>query len=459
MAVLGKIVTVLSANTAQFEKGLNRAKRRMHKFGQDVVRVGGQLAGMGIAAGAAALGGLAMMTRSGLESVDALAKTSDKLGLTTEQLATLQHGARLAGMEEDALGLAIQRMTVGLGEAAAGTGEAKKALEDLGLDATALAAAGPYEAFRKIAEALSNVTNSSVRAAAGAKIFGARGLAIVNMTTQGAAGIDAMAAETERLGLSLSRVDAAKVEAANDAMTRVGEAIMAIGQRLAIELAPFIDAIAAQFTEFATTGEGMAGRVTEAVGWMVSAIEKLANSFNFAKAVFLALRSVVRALFSALLKVLGTIMRAMEWMPKLGGEIKKFRLELDAIANVSWEAAGEDMNSALDAWEDMERNKLGDQFRRWVDKVRADAQGRAEKVAADANRKLEPVAGGMEYWEKRQGQYGLEYISNKSTFGGAPGKRSMEPVYKAKPEMAEPPEFGGGAATAIAINRRAYASV
>ena len=462
MAVLGKIVTVLSANTAQFEKGLNRAKRRMHKFGQDVVRVGGQLAGLGMAAGAAALGGLAMMTKSGLESVDALAKTSDMLGISTEQLAAFQHAAKIAGVEQSALEMALRRMTIGIGEAAMGTGEAKDAIRELGLTADDLMTAGPYQAFRRIADALSKVTLSSRKAALAADLFGSRGLAMINMMSEGSRAIDEAATQTVRFGTAISRVDASKVEAANDAMSRLSEIVEGLKMRLAIELAPYIEDVTNRFINWATEGEGAAGKITTAIGWIVDALSRVVNAVNYLRGTFLLLKATVEGLAGAMAKSMASSMwvaQIGEKIPGIGDALHGLRMDLEGIAKVGSEDAAKDLEAATEAFDQAANNRMGEGFKRWADQVVRDANARAAEIGNSLKKQAAAGAGGTVFgtdWTLRDV---FPDFFRAPAFAGAAGKRSLEPTYKAKPEVAEPPAFGLGGATAIAINRRAYASV
>ena len=91
-------------------------------------------------AGVAGLGALVQTSRT---AVDELGKVSDKLGISTERLAGLQHAAELTGNSTRNLNLGLQRMVRRVAEAAEGTGEAQNALAELGLDAKELAQLSP----------------------------------------------------------------------------------------------------------------------------------------------------------------------------------------------------------------------------------------------------------------------------------------------------------------------------
>src|SRR5690554_184809 len=66
---------------------------------------------------------------------DNAAKTADKLGLSIETLQELRYAGERSGIGANTIDMAMQRMVRRLAEAAKGSGEAKGALEELGMDA------------------------------------------------------------------------------------------------------------------------------------------------------------------------------------------------------------------------------------------------------------------------------------------------------------------------------------
>ena len=60
-----------------------------------------------------------------------------------------------------------------------------------------------------------------------------------------------MAKESELLGLSMSRVDAAQIEAANDSITRAQGVFEGIGNQIAVSLSPLVSELAANFYQSA----------------------------------------------------------------------------------------------------------------------------------------------------------------------------------------------------------------
>src|SRR2546426_591780 len=76
----------------------------------------------------------------------------------------------------------------------------------------------PEEALKGIADGLSKMENPAQRAAAAVAIFGKAGQGMLPMLLGGAEALSAAQREAEKLGLTFSRLDAAKVELANEAM-------------------------------------------------------------------------------------------------------------------------------------------------------------------------------------------------------------------------------------------------
>lgn len=205
------------------------------------------------------------LTRS-FEEVDKLAKTSAKLGLTTNALVGLRHAANQTGVASDTLDMALQRMVRRVSEAALGTGEAVAAIRELGIDAKKLAALSPEKQFREIADAINRVESSSDRVRLAFKLFDSEGVSLLNTLRLGSDGLQKMDADARRLGISIGTMDARKVEVAADAMDRVRKSIEGISLQFAVGLAPAIAVIAEDIASMVATMSGMGGGPVGMVG-------------------------------------------------------------------------------------------------------------------------------------------------------------------------------------------------
>lgn len=229
---------------------LKKIRKELSDFGDHAVDSFKNVATYAAVAGTAAVAAFAALVSQSLQTGDDLAKTADKLGLTTEALAGLHLAAELSNVGISTMDMALQRMTRRLSEAAAGGGEAKDAIKELGLDAVKLNAMNPDQAFQEIAEAMGKVDNQSDKVRLAFKLFDSEGVALVNTLKLGKEGLKAAAAEADALGIALSRVDAAKMEAAGDAMAKVGLAAQGVGNIITVEVAPIIEALSDEIVEY-----------------------------------------------------------------------------------------------------------------------------------------------------------------------------------------------------------------
>src|SRR5690606_34764598 len=100
------------------------------------------------------------------------AKLADRLGLTTEALAGLNHAAELSGVSQESLSRSMEKMLNTIGEAAGGSKTATVALGRLGLSAEQMASMSADQQLAAIADGLNSVASPAERAAAAQDIFG-----------------------------------------------------------------------------------------------------------------------------------------------------------------------------------------------------------------------------------------------------------------------------------------------
>ena len=87
-------------------------------------------AGLGAVMGVASVGAFISQMTS---TADKIGKVSAKLGISTDALQKFRFGAEQSGVSASTFDMAIQRMTRRVSEAREGTGEAKKALKEMGI--------------------------------------------------------------------------------------------------------------------------------------------------------------------------------------------------------------------------------------------------------------------------------------------------------------------------------------
>lgn len=235
---LGTLTLDLIAKIAGFEAGMDKAARKSKSTMDGIQKQVNNAAKAFAAFGTAAVASTVALVRSQINLADATSKTADRLGFTTEELSKLRYAAEMTGVAGNTFDMAMQRMTRRLGEATTGAGEAVKALQELNLDAQALSDAGPAEAFKTIADALSQIPNQSDRVRLAFKFFDSEGVKLVNTISGGRAGIEAFGDELERLGGVIDSKAAKQAEQFNDNLNRFQRTISGTGNELAISLLP-----------------------------------------------------------------------------------------------------------------------------------------------------------------------------------------------------------------------------
>ena len=78
---------MLAAVTGRFEKGMKRATRGVKRFDRTIDASARRVRMFGLALSGAAVAGMTVMVKRQFAMIDTLAKVSDKLGITTEDLA------------------------------------------------------------------------------------------------------------------------------------------------------------------------------------------------------------------------------------------------------------------------------------------------------------------------------------------------------------------------------------
>ncbi len=399
--------------TAAFGKSVDEAKQFERGVGGALKGAGTALVGITKAAVtfAAAMTAVGVATATamvavGMESVDSMAKLSDKTGISTEKLAGLKVQAELTGVSFESLTAGMIRGQRAVGEAANGNAELSKSFTQLGLDISKLRTMSPDQQFGAIADALNGVGNASERTRLQFQIFGRSGVELTNIIRAGSEGMAEGAKEAERLGLSFSRIDAAKVEAANDSIQRLKLLLTGVSQQLAIASAPYLDAIATKMLEATGSAEQMHTRVQSVMEGVAYAIGVGADALHILNIAWKGVQVVVTAfgqvfynvmnaqvtIIAEVAKVIGTIFEAV--FTKIGSTAEYFLNKLaDGVSYFNEEAASElrAMGQSVNATASGIGSAVSDMVKSTADgftEVTSGLATEANKAGADARAEL-----------------------------------------------------------------------
>lgn len=247
-AVIGALRVNLGLNSAGFRSGLDQSQSRLSRFGSFAK-------GAFVAMGAAALGAAAAMgavVKSAINSADEISKMSQRVGVSVENLSRLAYAGSLADVSLDTLGTSFSKLAKNMTDIAMGKGAAAKAaLDALGVTAFNLDGSlrAPDAVLASIADRFATMPDGATKTALAIQLFGRAGADMIPMLNGGSAGLASMAAEADRLGITLDTKSARAAEQFNDQITRFQAIFQGIANKIMVALLPALNEFAAVLTD------------------------------------------------------------------------------------------------------------------------------------------------------------------------------------------------------------------
>lgn len=275
-----------------FNRAMERAKNDLDKAGSSAKKTGSEVSGLArsmstIAAieigrvvvdGFQAIGSVFTRVSSQItslvtsvnSSIDTLNDFSARTGIGVEALQGYSLAAKLAGVDAEAFGVAVQKLGVNIGKANPGDAF-DKSLRGIGLSVAELKALAPEQQFAAIGDAISQLPTAADRAAAAVQVFGKQGAALAPLFREGAASIEELRDRAERLGIIVSETQVNNVADMNDAFDLVSATVQGITGQVIGNLAPAVTAVVDEFLKFVeefsgtqgTGGTGIANAITD----------------------------------------------------------------------------------------------------------------------------------------------------------------------------------------------------
>ncbi len=404
MATIASLSVNLGMDTVAFDRGAGRAISSLKSIEKSSFATSVATGALAVGSAVSFLGekafqagrAIASMVSQTIDSIDALKDAAQTAAITTDALGALQYAATLNGSSAEAVTNAIQVMNRQLGKAAADGGPVADALSRIGLSAQDLISMAPDQAFAAIAEGISQIENPMQRAAVAQDIFGKSSRNVLNVLALGKQGLADSAAEAARFGVALSQVDAEKVGAAKDALDRAGFAIEGIKNKIAIELAPFIELAANKFADLAAkVGGPVASAIVTGIEIIAKGVAQVVDILDVFDAGWLVIKATVLSVSSF---VLDKVAAMGEGIAELINLIPGVEVAFsDSTRNMA-DALRTEMTAALDEMDAVMGRDRSAEVGQWFDGIRdaanAEAGAKANKIAADhaAGRSPDAVA-------------------------------------------------------------------
>ena len=313
-AKVGDIAIGVEVDAGALRTGLNKSAKSLEKFGNQVREHSKRFAASFAVISAAAAASTVAIVNSQRKTIDALAKSADALAIATEKLQALNHLAELNGVSSEQMAKGLRRMERALGEAARKGGTTADSLEDAGLSIQSIISLEPDQQIQSIANALGNIENQAVKASIASDLFGLDGIKMLKVLTQlRKDGIEPTTEKLRELGIAISREDAAKVEAMNDALFTAQQALSGVANTVTIALAPYVEALANDFTDAARESGGFKQEVQEAFETALKYGAKLADAIKVLRIGLKASEAAVVGFGAAATTIMDELIKNLRW--------------------------------------------------------------------------------------------------------------------------------------------------
>jgi len=225
-------------------KADDKASAQMQKIGNSTNNMSATFKKAGLAITALGVGmaiALGKMVTSYAEAGDEVAKMAHRTGLGTEALSELRHVANITGTDLTSIEKAVRTMSGAIVDAEEGMTTYIRAFERIGLSIEDLIGLSPEEQFWKIARAIGDLEDETLKVATAADIFGRAGTQLLPMMDETGEGIDALRQEAHDLNLVFDEESAAAAESFQDSKTRLVGAFQGMFFSLAEQLMPTLE--------------------------------------------------------------------------------------------------------------------------------------------------------------------------------------------------------------------------
>ena len=237
MAENRELALVLKLIADQFQAEMKKSHGVTSDFANFLTSWKTQLAAVGTA--------LFAVAKSTANFGEEALKGAQKAGQTVETFTALSYAAKLADLDQQQLIVGLKALSQNMVEASQRTGDGEAIFRRLGVSATdAAGQLRPTEqVLLELADVFAKSADGAGKADAAVKLFGKAGLELIPFLNQGQAGIQALMAEAQRLGVVLSKDDAEAAARFNDEIKRMEAVARGLTLQVGNEMLPAMTAL------------------------------------------------------------------------------------------------------------------------------------------------------------------------------------------------------------------------
>lgn len=236
-SLIGALRVSMGMDSAEFSKGVAAAKASLGKLGASFAKFGAvTAAGM-----SAAFAGFSVAMKSIASDADMIAKSSQKLGIASDELQKLRYTADLSGVSFEGLSKGVLKLTQSMSDVAkGGTSDAVKAFKALGINVKNADGGlkSQSKVLEEVADKFASYRDGAEKTALALAIFGKAGADLIPFLNQGSEAIRRSNAEAKEFGITMSERLQKSSEQFNDNMSRLGSAMRGFWVLIAEQVVP-----------------------------------------------------------------------------------------------------------------------------------------------------------------------------------------------------------------------------
>ena len=314
--VIGGDVTPLQSSLKKAEVSLSNFTSMARGAAADILKISS-------AAGVAAAGGLAAIYKSSSESAREIKNLSNIANVSVETMQRMSYAAGTVDVSMEKLADILKDTNDKLGDFSATGGGAMADFFDniapkVDLTISQFKRLSGDEALVAYYNALEKANLSQQDMTFYMEALASDSTALIPLLKNNGSALKAMAAEAEELGVVLSSIDIAQIDAANKEFKRAGAVIKSAGQAISVELAPYIEFAVNKFVEMSREAGGFGnvaadsfGRAAKVVGFVADAVHGLKVVFKGLHVVAAGVGTAIISVFNGVVGVIDDLMRSM----------------------------------------------------------------------------------------------------------------------------------------------------
>lgn len=265
MATIANLQIDLSARTARFSEGLQRAQKRMADFQKRAMSLSETFQRLTVATQRAAIaygalsGAIALLSRRAGQFASQIADAADQTGFAVETMQELRFAVEQSAGDFQSLMSALRAFNRRTAEAARGNQSFLAGFERLGFTQEEVRSGlQDMERFLlQVADRVAELGTTAEQSAILMTVMGDAGRRLVPFMAQGSAGIEALTQRARELGLVMDERQIRRLAAFNDRMGILGQRFAAAGREIGFLFLPAIETVAGLIEDAITVLQSM----------------------------------------------------------------------------------------------------------------------------------------------------------------------------------------------------------